>query len=36
VIKKYLDIKVIDETPDEWSVDKKRQMWDDLLVKYPT
>lgn len=34
VISKYPDIKVIDETPGEWSVDKTRQIWDSLLVKY--
>ncbi len=34
VVSKYPDIKVIDETPGEWSVDKTRQVWDDLLVKY--
>jgi len=34
VVAKYPDIKVIDETPGEWSVDKTRQIWDDLLVKY--
>jgi len=34
VVSKYPDIKVIDETPGEWSVDKTRQIWDDLLVKY--
>ncbi len=33
-VSKYRDIKVIDETPGEWSVDKTRQVWDDLLVKY--
>jgi len=33
-IAKYPNIKVIDETPGEWSVDKTRQVWDDLLVKY--
>jgi len=35
-VAKYPDIKVIDETPGEWSVDKTRQVWDDLLVKYKT
>jgi ribose transport system substrate-binding protein len=34
VVSKYPDIQVIDETPGEWSVDKTRQIWDDLLVKY--
>jgi ribose transport system substrate-binding protein len=34
VVSKYPDIKVIDETPGEWSVDKTRQIWDSLLVKY--
>lgn len=34
VLAKYPDIQVIDETPGEWSVDKTRQIWDDLLVKY--
>jgi ribose transport system substrate-binding protein len=33
-VSKYPDIKVIDETPGEWSVDKTRQIWDSLLVKY--
>jgi ribose transport system substrate-binding protein len=33
-IAKYPKIKVIDETPGEWSVDRTRQIWDDLLVKY--
>ncbi len=34
VISKYPDIKIVDETPGEWSVDKTRQIWDSLLVKY--
>jgi ribose transport system substrate-binding protein len=34
VVSKYPDIKVVDETPGEWSVDKTRQVWDSLLVKY--
>ena len=33
-VSKYPDIKVIDETPGEWSVDKTRQIWDSLLVKH--
>jgi ribose transport system substrate-binding protein len=33
-VAKYPKIKVIDETPGEWSVDRTRQIWDDLLVKY--
>ncbi len=33
-IAKYPDIKLVDETPGEWSVDKTRQVWDSLLVKY--
>lgn len=34
VVSKYPDIKVIDETPGEWQIDKTRQIWDSLLVKY--
>jgi len=33
-IKKYPKIKVIDETPADWSAEKTRKIWDDLLVKY--
>ncbi|MFW6139133.1 MAG: sugar ABC transporter substrate-binding protein [Spirochaetota bacterium] len=34
VISKYPDIKVIDETPCNWSAEKTRSVWSDLLVKY--
>ncbi|MCP4623776.1 MAG: substrate-binding domain-containing protein [bacterium] len=34
VVSKYPDIKIIDETPGEWQIDKTRQIWDSLLVKY--
>jgi len=34
VISKYPKIRVIDETPADWSPEKTRTNWDDLLVKY--
>ncbi len=34
VISKYPKIRVIDETPADWSPEKTRTIWDDLLVKY--
>jgi ribose transport system substrate-binding protein len=34
VVKKYPNIKVIDETPANWSAEATRKIWDDLIVKY--
>lgn len=33
-VKKYPDVKVIDETPGDWDGAKVQQIWRDLLVKY--
>ncbi len=35
IVDQYPDIEVVDETPADWSTDKTRQIWEDLLVKYP-
>ena len=34
VVKKYPNIKVLDETPANWDRNRVREIWDNLLVKY--
>ena len=35
VVKKYPDIKVLDEQPADWDVTKVSRIWESLLTKYP-
>jgi ribose transport system substrate-binding protein len=35
VIARYPGIKVVDETPADWDIDKVTRLWDDLLERYP-
>lgn len=34
-IARYPGIKVVDETPGDWDIDKVTRLWDDLLVRFP-
>lgn len=35
IIERYPGIKVVDETPGEWNIDKTTHLWEDLLDRYP-
>jgi len=35
VIQRHPGIKVVDETPGDWDVDKTTRLWEDLLEHYP-
>jgi ribose transport system substrate-binding protein len=35
VISRYPSIKVVDESPGDWDIDKVSVLWDNLLAKYP-
>jgi ribose transport system substrate-binding protein len=35
VVAKYPNIKVVDETPGDWQIDKVATLWQDLLQRYP-
>ncbi len=35
VLARYPGIKVVDETPADWDIDKVARLWDDLLQRFP-